>query len=58
MEPMQQNVNPIEIMDDGELVSRFKLADVESAEFREYRRELLYRLRKANLHNWAPPSRP
>jgi len=57
MEPQGFTANPLHIMDDEELISRFKLADLESPEFKEYRQELLYRLRKANLDNWTPPAR-
>jgi hypothetical protein len=57
MEAMEPTVNPLHIMDDGELISRFKLADLESPEFKEYRQELLYRLRKGNLDSWTPPQR-
>lgn len=56
-EPMQQTVNPIEIMNDEELISRFKLADLESVEFKNLRQELLYRLRKARPESWTPPKR-
>lgn len=56
MEPM--TANPLHVMDDEELISRFKLADLESLEFKKYRQELLYRLRKSNLNSWTAPKRP
>jgi hypothetical protein len=50
-------VNPLHIMEDDELLSRFKLEDNTTGKFKEYRQELLYRLRKSHLESWTPPQR-
>lgn len=54
---MMQTVNPLFNMDDDELLSRFKLQDNTTAKFKEYRQELLYRLRRSYITNWRAPER-
>lgn len=60
MEDVQMQItNPLHIMDDEQLVSRMIIADREEriSDFKMYRNEVMYRLRRGNLENWTPPSR-
>lgn len=51
--------NPLHDMDDEELVSKMTLArdDGNNADFRTYRQELMYRLRRSHIEYWLPPPR-
>lgn len=66
MEPQTLTANPLHIMDDEELVSSLCLAypemlsnatPVSEDEFKDLRRELMYRLRKSHIESWTPPAR-
>jgi hypothetical protein len=59
MDAQQQTTNPLHVMEDGELVSRMIIArdHGDNELFRHFRKEVMYRLRCADLKNWAPPKR-
>ena len=54
-----ETVNPLHVMEDGEVLSRMILARDErrNDDFIKYRDEVMYRLRLRHIENWTPPLR-
>lgn len=61
-----ESVNPLHIMDDEELVSLVCMKykdmvtddpDLHKIEFKKFRTELMYRLRRSHIEAWTPPKR-